>query len=145
MYCLSPNRCRPANPRLVRGRIVYKSKRTISHLDSQRSQENLLATVVDVDVALGDGDGVNGGTDHRGSKPLSATSKAVLRYLDYGPFSPSSSPVRASKLKCQKKGLFVAVAVVSDDVVVVAVAVAVAHVIIIVIIINFVAAVEIFK
>ncbi|KAE9416014.1 hypothetical protein Angca_004533 [Angiostrongylus cantonensis] len=52
---------------------------TISHLDSQRSQENLLATVVDVDVALGDGDGVNGGTDHRGSKPLSATSKAVLR------------------------------------------------------------------
>ncbi|CAP34264.1 Protein CBG16121 [Caenorhabditis briggsae] len=36
MQCLSPNRERNnANPRLVRGRIVYKSKRTLHRVDAQ--------------------------------------------------------------------------------------------------------------
>ncbi|KAJ1373502.1 hypothetical protein KIN20_035911 [Parelaphostrongylus tenuis] len=80
MHCLSPKRCRPSNPRLVRGQIVYKSKRTVSHVDSQRSQESLLATAVDVDVSIGVSDGgSSGGRGQRGSKPSIATSKAALR------------------------------------------------------------------
>ncbi|KJH41042.1 hypothetical protein DICVIV_12990 [Dictyocaulus viviparus] len=61
MYCLSPNKCRSTNSRLVRGRTVYKSKRTLRRVDSQLSQENLLATTtvggdvgVTKDVGVGD-------------------------------------------------------------------------------------------
>ncbi|KAK6032487.1 hypothetical protein OSTOST_01331 [Ostertagia ostertagi] len=77
MYCLSPNKCRPANPRLIRGRIVYKSKRTLSRVDPQRSQENLLATVTTTSGS-GLGNCVGGGGASGGGRS-SAIGRTALR------------------------------------------------------------------
>ncbi|EYC31836.1 hypothetical protein Y032_0003g1265 [Ancylostoma ceylanicum] len=77
MYCLSPNKCRQANPRLIRGRIVYKSKRTLSRVDSQRSQENLLSSVNS--GGGGGGGGVCAAPGRSSSTAAVAVGKTALR------------------------------------------------------------------
>ncbi|KAK5978843.1 hypothetical protein GCK32_020981 [Trichostrongylus colubriformis] len=78
MYCISPNKNRQANPRLVRGRIVYKSKRTLNRVGPQRSEENLLATIPTTTASSRFGSCVGGGSS-TGSARSSATGRTAIR------------------------------------------------------------------